>query len=290
MTAAALIFFFLFSISFLLPNLSPYLAVLLLGIVFLGFPHGALDIFLLRSFHMKGVTPLKALSLYVAAVLAMIGFWLILPDVSFAFFILYSCYHFSQSDLTWNTQGPNLLTVEFWARFFIPFFIPFGLQSERSIELAQMIHPGLKLSPFTPLFSVLAYTAITLSVFIMLRGFYARVVKKKEWDIQSFEPFVICVLFVFLDPLYSLGIYFCFIHSIKHIVNFLNSPVNVSFSALIPFWLIPVFAVVGFCFFYDHSTIKIEDSLFKWTIIILSSVALPHTFLIHLSKLTGQVR
>ena len=289
-TAAALIFFFIFSISFLLPNLSPYLAVLLLGIVFLGFPHGALDIFLLRSFHYKGLTPATALGLYIAIVLMMIGLWLVLPALSFVFFIAYSCFHFAQSDLHWKKEQPNFLTLEFWARFFIPFFIPFGLQSERSIELAQMIHPGLSLSSFTSAFTFLAYVGISLSVIIMLRGFYTSLRTEQEWDIQTLEPFVISIVFVFLDPLYGLGIYFCFIHSVKHIVNFLNSPVNVNLPALIPFWLIPIFVVIGFCYFYDPSGMKVEDSLFRWSIIILSSLALPHALLIHLSKSQGSIR
>ena len=289
-TAAALVFFFLISISLLLPGLSPYLAILLTGIVFLGFPHGALDIFLLRSFRYRDVTPLGALSIYVLAVFLMIGAWLVFPKMSFVLFILYSCFHFSQSDIDWKTNEKNFKSLDFFARFLIPFFIPFGIQSDRSLALAKMINPAIELQAYTGLFFGLAVLGIALSVVIIFRGVYRRIALKKEWETQSLEPFVISALFVFMDPLYALGIYFCFIHSVKHIVNFLNSPVNINFPALIPFWLIPIFAVIGFCYYYDPASIKIEDSLFKWSIIILSSVALPHTLLIHLSKMTGQVR
>jgi Brp/Blh family beta-carotene 15,15'-monooxygenase len=220
----------------------------------------------------------------------MIFAWILIPSVAFIFFIAYSCLHFAQSDLSLDETQSKFLSLEFFARFLAPFFIPFGFHSERSLKLANHIHDTTFLEPLTPVFYGLAIAAVTLSGLIVLRGIYRRFILKKEWQAMSLEPLIVCILFLALDPLYSLGIYFCFIHSVKHIVNFLNSPVRVELKRLIPFWIIPIAAVVIFALFLDPGIIRIEESLFKWSIMILSSIALPHTFLIYFCKRSKLIR
>ena len=289
-TTAVLVFAFIFAISFILPTLEPFMAVLLTGIVFLGFPHGALDIFLIDKLSPSRRDVLLLLFFYLLAIAAMVVAWMVVPGGAFLFFIAYSCFHFAQSDLSLDETQGKFLSLEFFARFLAPFFIPFGFHSERSLKLAGHIHDTSILQLLTPLFYALAVAAVILSVLIVFRGIYHRLVRREEWQAMSLEPLIVCVLFLVLDPLYSLGIYFCFIHSIKHIVNFLNSPVQVKMKRLIPFWIIPIVAVVLFSLYVDTTFIRIEDSLFKWSIMILSSIALPHTFLIHFCKKSKLIR
>lgn len=266
------------------------MAVLLTGIVFLGFPHGALDIFLIDKLSLSRKDLFVFLFFYLLAIAAMITSWILIPAGAFLLFIAYSCFHFAQSDLSLKETNSQFMSLEFFARFLAPFFIPFGFHSARSLKLAGHIHDTTFLEFMTPMFYVLAVISVALSVLIVFRGIYYWLVSKKEWQAMSLEPLIVCVLFLALDPLYSLGIYFCFIHSIKHIVNFLNSPVEVEMKRLIPFWIIPIIAVVLFSLLLDQSQIRLEDSLFKWSIMILSSIALPHTFLVYFCKKIKLVR
>ncbi len=266
------------------------MAVLLTGIVFLGFPHGALDIFLIDKLSFSRKDILVLLFFYLIAVAAMVFAWVLIPGGAFLFFIAYSCFHFAQSDLSLDETKSDFLSLEFFARFLAPFFIPFGFHSERSLKLAGHIQETSFLEFMTPVFTVLAVAAVVLSSLIVVRGIYYKLVRKQAWQMMSLEPLIVCILFLVLDPLYSLGIYFCFIHSVKHIVNFLNSPVQIHMKRLIPFWIIPIVAVILFALFIDTSLIRVEDSLFKWSIMILSSIALPHTFLIYFCKKSKLIR
>jgi Brp/Blh family beta-carotene 15,15'-monooxygenase len=266
------------------------MAVLLTGIIFLGFPHGALDIFLIDKLSPSRKDLLVLLFFYILAIAAMVASWILIPEGAFLFFIAFSCFHFAQSDLSLEETKSNLLSIEFFARFLTPFFIPFGFHSASSLKLAGFIHDTTFIKLLTPMFFVLAVISIALCAFIFARGIYDWVIRKKEWQALSLEPLIICVLFLAFDPLYSLGIYFCFIHSVKHIVNFLNSPIEVEIKRLIPFWIVPIVAVILFSFFIDQSQIRLEDSIFKWSIMILSSIALPHTFLIYFCKRIKLIR
>ncbi len=283
-TTAALAFAFHLSVCYFLPTLEPFMAVLLTGIVFLGFPHGALDIFLIQDLGHSPQAILAIVCVYLLAILAMVFFWILFPNGALLFFIAYSCFHFAQSDLSREESGSLFLIVEFLARLLAPFFIPFGFHPERSLNLARQVQDTAFLNAASPLFQPLALLAVVLSSMIFIRGLSKRRMPESEWQVMTVEPLIVCILFLVLDPLYSLSIYFCFIHSVKHLVNFLNSSVAVSGKKILPVLILPIVAVVMLPVFFDRGFSRIEDSLFKWSILILSSLALPHAILISLCK------
>lgn len=286
-TTAVLVFSFLIALSVFLPRLEPFMAILIAGIVFTGIPHGALDIFLLQKISAKPKDLFGHLGLYLLGILIMAVAWWLVPEGAFLFFILFSCYHFAQSDLSVASTGFLRFSrenLEFYARFFIPFFIPFGLQSERSIELARLIFNGAIFEQLTPVFTAAAILAIILSLCFALTEIWAWLKNGQEWRSVSLEPLVLCILFLKLDPLYAFGIYFCFVHSIKHLVHFFSSNVSFSTRQLLPFWLIPVTGVIALAAYTSSVTQPLESNLFKWAIILISSMALPHTLIIYYTK------
>ncbi len=280
--SAVLVFFLIAGLSFYFPQADPFMPVLFTGIFFFGFPHGALDIILLMGLSLNRKQLLSWVTVYIIAVLSMVVSWTLIPTGAFLFFVLYSCFHFAQSDLTPGPQGIDYL--EFAARFLAPFFIPFGLQNERSIQLASYIHDTSIFEELSSLFYILGVLAIVLSVLVVMKGLYYWLIEKKEWLTSSLEPLVISILFVFLDPIYSLAIYFCFIHSVKHIINFSSSRLSFNMKLIIPYWMAPVALALILSFVTSASELTISQDLFKWSIIIISSIALPHTFLVYFVK------
>jgi Brp/Blh family beta-carotene 15,15'-monooxygenase len=290
---ATLVFISLIAISVGLPSLQPFLAILIVGILFLGIPHGALDIFLLQKISASKAELVKLIAVYCLALLAMVAAWTFVPEGAFLFFVLFSCFHFAQSDLSRKLESASLFSptgLEFAARFLIPFFIAFGFQPERSIELAKIIHPAEVFQQLVPMFRLAGVLAVVLSGFIVLLELWFVVAKKAAWRVVSLEPVVLCLLFILLDPLYAFGIYFCFVHSVKHIFNFLTSDVQIAWKDFLPFWLLPVCGVVGLATYSRLENASIETALFKWSIIVISSMALPHAFLVYFMKKKNLLR
>ena len=103
------------------------------------------------------------------------------------------------------------------------------------------------------------------------------------------EPLVLCVLFIFTPPLYSLAIYFCFVHSIKHLVNiFSNVPIR-TMTTVLPFWLIPLLGMPILFYMYSDNIEKLEMGLFQYALILLSAIALPHAVLVRYAKSIGLI-
>jgi len=290
--AATAVFGFITVISLTLPNLEPFMAIFLTGVVFLGIPHGALDIFLLRKLTRTRKELRSLIGTYLLAVGLVAGTWILVPEGAFLFFIGYSCFHFALSDLSRRppSRGTmNSVSLEFLARFMTPFFVPFGLQPERAIALARMVQSGEVFESLLPAISALAYAAILLCAAVAVVELYQFVYRRKEWRIISLEPLVICFLFYYLDPLYSFGIYFCFVHSVKHILTFLTSPIKVNLSELLPYWLIPVLGIFIFVWATMSAETRITSGLFRWSILVISAIAFPHTLLVYMGKKTGHL-
>lgn len=293
--SALLVLFVFLSLSLMLPGLEPYLPVLIVGIIFTGIPHGALDIFILQRLARREKNLVGFLTLYILALIAMAAAWMLAPEGAFIFFALYSCYHFALSDTAPATTRPGFIRVyylEFIARFLAPFSIPFGLHSVRSLALADLIQKPNIFGAFTDFFAVAAYVAILLSALVALVELSDYFRFKCEWRAVSLEPLVVCLLFLKLDPIYAFGIYFSFIHSIKHIMNVLNSPVEIDFKVFLPYWLIPLAAIAVCVYFSTNSMtgsaggLSQESGLLKWSIILISAIALPHTILIYMNRKT----
>jgi len=292
-TTAAVVFSFLFLISLTLPQLEPFMAILLTGIVFLGIPHGALDIFMLRKVAKTSGELLSLIGMYLFGVAVIAASWFFIPEGAFLFFIAFSCFHFALSDLSRPfppTGWLNTSSLEFAARFLIPFFVPFGIHPERSIELARLVRGTSVFEPLVPVLFVLACVALALSVLVAFVEIVGAWKQKAEWRAVSLEPLVIFFLFFYLDPLYAFGIYFCFVHSVKHILNFLTSPIKVRFLEVLPYWLIPVAGLLILVLANASSPATHGPIFFKWAIILISAIAFPHTLLVYLGKKTRILR
>jgi Brp/Blh family beta-carotene 15,15'-monooxygenase len=100
------------------------------------------------------------------------------------------------------------------------------------------------------------------------------------------EPLVLCVLFALMPPLYSLAIYFCFVHSVKHLVNIFTNVEIRPLRIVIPFWLVPLIGLPFSFFAYSRNVVRLEQSLFQYSIMLLSAIALPHAILVRYVKAT----
>jgi Brp/Blh family beta-carotene 15,15'-monooxygenase len=105
-----------------LPELDFRLSLLLIGLIFIGMPHGAMDIFLLSKSFGQGTKLFVALAAYVLVAAPIVLLWPIFPTTCFIFFVTYSLFHFADSDI--QTTGPGRL-MEMATRLPLPFCLPY---------------------------------------------------------------------------------------------------------------------------------------------------------------------
>lgn len=281
-SVAVLVFSTIFLFSFYLPEINGAITILLIGTIFLGIPHGALDIFLIQKSVNSKKDGIRLLFFYIVSILPMILAWKYIPTGAFLFFVLYSSFHFAQSDLV-HVNYPRL---EFWTRFLSIFSFPFTFHTEKFLDYASLMLSIDVFSFFIPVFKVcsaLAIIGIFLIVFLSFTDFY----RKKSFSSTLFlEPVVILILFFFLNPMYAFGIYFCFIHSMKHLVNVLKSNVGFSFKEILPYWIIPLIAMFVIVINGDKVGFMGQSNFLYASMIVISAIALPHAILVNFCKKT----
>jgi Brp/Blh family beta-carotene 15,15'-monooxygenase len=276
-----------------LPRAPPFMSVLAAGMVFLGFPHGALDIFILRKVVTTRFCLSRAVALYSLAVAPMFVLWWLFPEATFLFFVIFSAAHFAHSDMSEAICGRGWLTrskIELFSRLLIPICLPLAFNTERSLELVRQITSTQTIVDLLPLIRGAAILAVASSLSLAALETVNYLLRRSSWRIVAIEPAVICVLFILLDPLYAFGIYFSFMHAVKHMVNVFNSNISVDFYELLPYWIIPVCAVGVMTWLGATRSIDASSELFRWAIIVVSAVAMPHTALISWCKFREVIR
>ena len=87
---------------------------LMLGLLAVGIPHGALD-HLLAHRRLEAPWNLAFIARYLAASLALLAVWLVAPGPALAFFLLYSAWHFGQGDVEhWGIRGRRQAKSATW--------------------------------------------------------------------------------------------------------------------------------------------------------------------------------
>ena len=279
-----LVFVSTLSFSYFLPELDFRLSLLLTGLIFLGMPHGAMDVYILCQLLKSKNRLLLGIVTYVGISLPILFLWPLYPTACFLFFLSYSLVHFADSDMQDRTSSVKLKAIEFMARLNLPFCLPYIFHREQTLKLVQWIHPDVNLLAAENIFLVLGTLSLSLVAIHTSLGFMRLARNLKDADIAFIEPLVISVLFILINPLYAFGIYFCFIHSVKHLVNVLlrikiNSPLTV-----LPYWLVPLMGLPILFFIFSKNQEVLQQKVFQYIIIVLSSLALPHAFLIRYGK------
>ena len=291
-TIAVLVYLSVIGLTLVFPELDFKLMLLVIGLVFLGMPHGALDIYLTYKLIKKGQRISTFLGAYLLISAGVIALWTINPTVSFLCFLAYSMFHFADSDLQ-KPIGLNRVTwLEFGARFPLPLGLPILFHENSTVSLISLVHPLIQFEPFIPYFKFLGAVGLVLTTLFTLFGGFYFFKKSDRRDLTFLEPAVLCVLFSQITPLYALGIYFCFIHSIKHLVNVVTHLNLKSFTRLIPFWLAPLAGVpilFAIYVFGGYRADEFQAHLFQYVIVILSALALPHALLVRYCKITGTI-
>ena len=251
--------------------------IALLGIVFIGLPHGAVDGAL--AAHLGWMDSKKKaasfLTGYVAMAALVVGLWFIAPVLSFIIFLAISMFHFGKGDV--NSPNKQFTAIESLARGGI---VIAGISQFHKVD-ADYIFQVL-IGSNTDL--VWLFLDAALAITIACCGITIAAKKGQERGKFFGEIAGLTLIFAILPPLVGFSIYFCLIHSVRHFTSMkamLSDTISklqitkttVLFSAIC--W------AVGLIILAQQSTnIGIEPALLQVIFIGLAALTVPHMMLV----------
>ena len=266
--------------------LSTTLALVL--ILTLGVSHGALD-------DVKGYKLLKYYKIknkfvfflsYIFLALIIIILWIFFPTCMLILFLIVASYHFGKEDCWgFEIKKSNLNIVKFFLKGSLIVFAPLWLSFNETISIFNIL--GVKNETFYNFLNFangnhffLTFSTISiLSNFLLARNI-------KEVTGLLIDTLAIMILYGVFDPLIAFTIYFCFLHSVRHLAS-LTFELNISIKDLIKksFRLTALTALlfwIGFAILVNYHKIDIDSSIITVIFIGLASLTFPHILLEYL--------
>jgi Brp/Blh family beta-carotene 15,15'-monooxygenase len=218
---------------------------------------------------------IRFIAVYIAIAALSIIFWVYMPEAALVIFLSISVFHFSAD----------------W-RLTMPFFSRLGLAS--SLICGPSVFYS---STVTDLFTALLVTAeaanwivqgmrVTFCIGTLFFLYYAirLLFNKKHPDVwQCIEYLAIIVSSLILSPLIHFGLYFCLLHSPKHLQDVgVELGVSIKRAVIIslPFVILTIILGAGMYEFFGSG--RLSNDLLRWIFIGLFGLTVSHMLLIHL--------
>lgn len=254
----------------------PSILSLILVIAFFGVPHGSLDtLFAKKAFTLITKKEwLKFVCIYLLTSAVILIFWIYSPITFFITFLFFSALHFSD-----DIANPKSTLLSFLYGFNI-IILPSILHSN---ELTILYGYLIDIKYSTVIVEVMKPLAISLLIFTSIATVVIHL--NKLFDTtkrQLMEIAVVSLLFLSVRPLLAFTIYFCLMHSARHILRakfyFKSYPIRTLLLTLV----VPTCFVVLFCAFFIMilPSQKIGENLIKVTFATLAALTFPHAFLL----------
>ena len=242
------------------------------GLVTIGIPHGAVDHLLTSDKKLTRPT-IRFILRYLACVIVLFLVWRLAPSFSLLLFMIYSSWHFGESDLYhWGISKNKVAVSWMWGGALLLFIL-----SSHFIEATQIIaHLGIKLPHV-----IQNYTPLISGFLLLILLLLATRAKKTP----MFLSILLLIISIQLPLLTAFGLYFIGQHSLNswhHIKKGLAiTNMQFIFKAL-PFTLGSFFLFGIVIYLVKNEIIMFKN--YNWVEIIfmfISCVSLPHILVIH---------
>ena len=255
-------------------------------ILTLGVSHGALD-------HLRGEKILKPILKkrwflvfypgYISLSLFVIICWILFPSISLLIFLLVAGYHFGEEDLSFFKEEQGLI---FNMTGFLKGFLIITLSLHFNFETTSTFFNYLMVD--TTSFSDLrSYTPVLFAINLLLLIMGTIYLFKKhlnELVLILLEIILIIISFKYLPLILAFTLYFCFLHSSKHITGLakeldgddLINGFRLFAKKAIPLTVLTGIGALGVVFFLNHS---LTENIIQTIFIGLASLTLPHILL-----------
>jgi lycopene beta-cyclase len=250
---------------------------LLVGFLYVGIPHGALDHLLLKK---KDSSVFFFVLMYLLIIALYFTLWYYLTLVSLILFILFSSFHFGESE--YEEAKKKTSDIFHYARNFmfglsILLFIILTHVNEAITIIADLkaLHPVLLTFLSHPVYPVaLSILSITYVAFEAFRiGKYS-----------LFGLLLLLLLGIKASLIFAFGLYFIFQHSFNawgHLQLGLNMTESSLYKKALPYTLGALGIFIGLLIFLSNTAID-TTSIISSMFIFLACISLPHFILMHL--------
>ena len=252
----------------------------------IGVSHGSLDNYkgkkLLKFYKLKNSIIFYLSYIFVAIFIIFI--WKFLPSFTLLAFLLIAAYHFGKED-GFNSLSKiklsELKIVYYFSRGAIIIISPLVFHPNETIEIFTVISSDLFVNSI--LFLKKYYFFEAMLGLVLLSCFF---ITGKQYAAFIFEIPSILAINYFFTPFFAFTIYFCFLHSIRHIISlshelnranikkgfnmFVNKALPLSLTTAILF-------ILSLFFLLDLN--QLNEAIFKVIFIGLASLTFPHILL-----------
>ena len=241
----------------------------------IGIPHGSVDhiIAFVNPKSRRFSSKLSFFSIYIALILFNIFIWILSPFLGLFVFLLISCYHFGETQVIgYHPTDNQLLNFVVGANILLSLFLNniFELQE---ILIEFKFFSDIDLSSYENIFFLLISVAV-----LMMSVLYFDI--KRKVPLYA-ELSILYLIFYHTDILTSFSIFFGFSHSLPMLLMEYNELKEDSFLKFylktLPFTLLSV--VFGFILFYFNDSLLTTENLILFVFIVISSLTLPHVFI-----------
>ena len=248
-----------------------------------GLAHGSLDIDIAKH---KGIIKnrfetLLFLLIYILIPVIFFFSWISYPHLLFVIFLFLSILHFGISDCI---EKSKFAFIEVLIRGLFVISLPFKFHLEESIEIFSFFFvDSFFLVEASKYFNYLFLFLVILTIIWFLKSWFMYENKNQFYLVFS-EFILLFFCFWFFKPLISFFIYFCFLHSTRHLLDEKNN-LNLKFKELF-FKTIPmtVITILFFTLIYNYLKNDINLLQINYIVVGLSSLTVSHILLVNFLK------
>ena len=272
-------------------TISPFIC--LFFILTIGVSHGSLD-------NLKGRKLFQILRInnffifylsYILISLFVIIMWVIIPSISLVVFLIVASHHFGKEDtqfLIIEKSYQNQLL--FFLKGSLIIFAPMYFHFDETISIFKLLL--IDNESFYEFLNIIESNKILLYG-VMLSTLSSIILFTKNFEIKKFsiffDYFSILIINYYFSPLVAFTIYFCFLHSVRHIISLmseldkddLNNGLKIFTKKALPLTIL----TATFCFlgvYLLNNTYNLDSSILKMIFIGLASLTFPHILLEYL--------
>jgi Brp/Blh family beta-carotene 15,15'-monooxygenase len=244
------------------------------AIVLAGIPHGTLDVEIAAAhFGQKGITgKIRIIGGYLLCAAFMVFLWILLPELALISFLIISIVHFSRD---WRGGvDPFLAMMVGWALVALP-----ALASPDDVAMIFAALTGSNNGAVIA--ALLGAASVPAALGSLVFAYWAF----RNDDKQSALEVLACIVAaLFLPPLVAFAIFFCGLHSPRHMADALRETGDLSplkKTAII----CAVFALslgLGVLMFLYQGDVPADMGIIRTAFILISTLTVPHFILEHI--------
>ena len=269
------------------------LFICLFLILSIGISHGALDNYkankLLKIYRIKNKAIFFIIYIFISVLVIFV--WSLYGTFTLLAFLLVASYHFGLEDTSFLHKGNSFLDQIFYLiKGSLIIFAPLFFHFDETLKIFET----LMLSKAFLTFLEIEHWIINFCLFLSFIGYIYFAYRNKfdDFEVLFLDMLSILILNYIFSPIIAFTVYFCFLHSIRHIISLSNELDKNDFSNGVKVFIkkaLPLTVVTALLYFmatfYLSKSYGLNDVIIKVIFIGLASLTFPHILLEYLLEI-----